>query len=378
VAKIKALILPTPASLGYRMPAEWEPHAATWIAWPHNRTDWPGKFTTVLWAYAEIVRNLARVERVNILVNDESAEINARAVLVIANVLPKTAFEPASPSGNVSFWRIPTNRSWLRDTGPSFVKRDARGKEAKAALGAVSWRFNAWAKYNDWKRDVHVSGAVAGFTRALTWQPEIEVRGKPWPVVLEGGSIEVNGRGTLLTTEECLLSDVQQRNPGATRAQLEQVFADYLGIGKVIWLGQGITGDDTHGHVDDISRFVAPNVVITAYEPDTTDANHEPLRENFRQLKKSTDQGGKPLRILKLPMPAPIYFDGQRLPASYANFCIANRLVLVPVFNDANDRIALNIIAEALPSRTVVGIYCGDFVLGLGTLHCMTQQQPAI
>ncbi|HWS96169.1 MAG TPA: agmatine deiminase family protein, partial [Candidatus Methylomirabilis sp.] len=206
----------------------------------------------------------------------------------------------------------------------------------------------------------------------------IEVRGKPWPVVLEGGSIEVNGRGTLLTTEECLLSDVQQRNPGATRAQLEQVFADYLGIGKVIWLGQGITGDDTHGHVDDISRFVAPNVVITAYEPDTTDANHEPLRENFRQLKKSTDQGGKPLRVLKLPMPAPIYFDGQRLPASYANFCIANRLVLVPVFNDANDRIALNIIAEALPSRTVVGIYCGDFVLGLGTLHCMTQQQPAI
>src|SRR3974390_380554 len=189
MAKKPATLVQTPASLGYRMPAEWEPHAATWIAWPHNRTDWPGNFPTGLWAYAEIVRNLARVERVNILVNDESAEITARAVLVIANVVPKTAFEPGSPSGNVSFWRIPTNRGWLRDTGPSFVKRDARGKEAKAALGAASWRFNAWAKYNDWKRDVHVSGIIAGFTKALAWQPEIEVKGKPWRVILEGGHI---------------------------------------------------------------------------------------------------------------------------------------------------------------------------------------------
>jgi len=197
-------------------------------------------------------------------------------------------------------------------------------------------------------------------------------------VVLEGGSIDVNGRGTLLTTEECLLSDIQARNPGATRAQLEKVFADYLGTRKVIWLGGGIAGDDTHGHVDDISRFVAPNVVVTAYEPDTSDANHEPLRENFLHLRRSTDQDGKPLQVVKLPMPAPVSFGGQRLPASYANFYIANRLVLVPVFNDANDRVALNILAEAFPGRTIVPIYCGDFVLGLGTLHCMTQQQPLI
>jgi agmatine deiminase len=195
--------------------------------------------------------------------------------------------------------------------------------------------------------------------------------------VLEGGSIDVNGRGTLLTTEECLLSEVQQRNPGVSREQLEKIFVDYLGIRKVIWLGSGIAGDDTHGHVDDISRFVAPNVVITAYEPDTSEDNHAPLLDNYRRLTKSTDQAGTPLRVIKLRMPTPVYFDGQRLPASYANFYIANRLVLVPVFNDPNDRVALNVIADALPGRTVVGIYCGDFILGLGALHCMTQQQPA-
>ena len=226
--------------------------------------------------------------------------------------------------------------------------------------------------------DAPISSELGRRLEVPTWQPEVEVDGEQRRVVLEGGSIDVNGRGTLLTTEECLLSEVQQRNPGVSREQLEQLFADYLGAQKVIWLGRGIAGDDTHGHVDDISRFVAPNVVVTAYEPDTSDPNHEPLRENFLQLKKSTDQSGRPLKVVKLPMPAPVFFNGQRLPASYANFYIANRLVLVPVFNDANDRIALNILAEVFPGRTVVGIYCGDFILGLGTLHCMTQQQPAV
>ena len=367
-----------PATLGYRMPAEWEPHAATWIAWPHNRADWPGKFAPIPWVYAEIVRHLARVEHVNILVNDEKAEVAARAVLVTAEVLPKQDIEPGSTSGSVRFWHIPTNRGWLRDTGPSFVKRDSRGGPKRAVLGAVSWRFNAWAKYNDWKRDATVAAEISRITRAAALHPEVVIEGKPRRIVLEGGSIDVNGRGTLLTTEECLLSDVQVRNPGTSRAQMEEVFADYLGIRKVIWLGRGIAGDDTHGHVDDISRFVAPNVVLTAYEPDTSDVNHEPLRDNFRQLTKSTDQSGKPLRVVQLPLPAPIRFDGQRLPASYANFYIANRLVIVPVFNDANDRVALDIIAGAFPERTVVGIYCGDFILGLGALHCMTQQQPYV
>ncbi len=359
------------------MPGEWEPHAATWIAWPHNRTDWPGKFAPVPWVYVEIIRNLARVEQVNILVNNDAAEASARDVLVAADVLPKHCVEPGTRSGNVNFWHLPTNRGWLRDTGPTFVKRDARGSSRKASLGAVSWRFNAWSKYNDWKRDAPVSATIARATKATTWQPEIELSGKPWRVVLEGGSIDVNGRGTLLTTEECLLSDVQARNPGATRAQLEHVFADHLGVSKVIWLGRGIAGDDTHGHIDDISRFVAPNVVVSAYESDPSDGNYEPLRENFLQLRKSTDQSGNPFQVVKLPMPAPVSFAGQRLPASYANFYIANRLVLVPVFNDANDRVALNILADVFPDRTIVGIYCGDFVLGLGTLHCMTQQQPA-
>jgi agmatine deiminase len=359
------------------MPAEWEPHSATWIAWPHNRTDWPGKFAAIPWVYAEIVRNLARVEQVRILVDDEKSEAAARATLVSAGVLPSKSIDPGAPSGNIFFWRIPTNRGWVRDTGPSFVKRDG-SKLGKAALGAVCWRFNAWAKYNDWKRDAPVSSEIGRITRATIWHPEIEIAGQKHRVILEGGSIDVNGRGTLLTTEECLLSDVQARNPGASRAQMEQVFAEYLGVKKVIWLGRGIAGDDTHGHVDDISRFVAHNVVLTAYEPDTSDINHEPLRENFRRLSRSADQSGKPLRVVKLPLPAPIHFDGQRLPASYANFYVANRLVIVPVFNDANDRVALDIIADAFSSRTVVGIYSGDFILGLGALHCMTQQQPAI
>ena len=378
MAKTQTQLQQTPTSLGYRVPAEWEPHEATWIAWPHNRSDWPGKFAPIPWVYAEIVRNLARVERVNILVNDEAAEAKARAVLVTAEVLPKSTEAPGARGVNVKFWRIPTNRAWMRDSGPIFVRRGTRASSDLPRLAATAWRFNAWAKYNDWKRDAPISSELGRQLCIPTWQPEIEVDGKLRRVVLEGGSIDVNGRGTLLTTEECLLSKIQQRNPGVSREQLEQLFADYLGVRKVIWLGRGITGDDTHAHVDDISRFVAPNVVVTAYEPDTSDSNHEPLRENFLQLKKSSDQSGRKLNVMKLPMPTPVFFNGQRLPASYANFYIANRLVLVPVFNDANDRIALNILSEAFPGRTVVGIYCGDFILGLGTLHCMTQQQPAV
>ena len=377
-----------PAALGYRMPAEWEPHAATWLAWPHNRSDWPGKFEAIPWIYAEIVRHLARVERVEIVVNDEAAERKAREVLVRSHVLPERAIDAgkrqprdgrgntAHHAGNIRFWQIPTNRGWLRDSGPIFLRRDARKGELPA-VAATAWRFNAWAKYNDWKLDAPVGAEIARRLRVPVWEPELRLNSEHHHrVVLEGGSIDVNGRGTLITTEECLLSEVQQRNPGVAREHLEELFADYLGVEKVIWLERGIAGDDTHGHVDDIARFVGPRTVVTAYEPDPADPNHEPLSDNFRWLKKSSDQAGNPLKVIKLPMPAPVYFEGQRLPASYANFYIANKLVLVPVFGDAQDRVALNVLSTVFPDREVVGVYCRDFIWGLGALHCMTQQQP--
>jgi agmatine deiminase len=371
------LLTQTPAALGYRMPAEWEPHAATWIAWPHNREDWPGKFESIPWVYAEIVRHLSRVEQVNILVADEEREAEARSVLIRAHVLPGSAAKHGSRLRNLTFVRLPTNRVWTRDSGPIFIRRKRSRRDGLPSVAATAWRFNAWAKYDDWQLDAAVSAEIANSLHVPAWKPMAHQDGKPHRVVLEGGSIDVNGRGTLLTTEECLLSQVQQRNPGVSRAELEEMFAAYLGVTKVIWLGKGIAGDDTHGHVDDISRFIGPSTVVTAYEPDRSDPNYEPLRDNYRKLTASTDQSGRRLRVVKLPMPAPVYFQGQRLPASYANFYIANKLLLVPVFNDPNDRVALDLLAKLLPGREVVGIYCGDFIWGLGALHCMTQQQPA-
>jgi agmatine deiminase len=352
----------TPASLGYRMPAEWSPHAATWLGWPHNKTDWPGKFQPVPWVYAEIVRHLARHERVEILVNDARAEEQARSVLQKANAF----------SHNVSFRRALTNRGWMRDSAPIFVKNLNTTPNAHA-VAAVNWSFNAWAKYPDWRDDERASESIVKWAGVPSWRPQVNGR----RVVLEGGSIDTNGRGLLLSTEECLLSDVQCRNPGISREQLERVLADYLGIERVIWLERGIAGDDTHGHVDDISRFVAEDTVITAVEPNTNDENHEPLRRNFERLKRATDVNGRKLRIIEMPMPAPVVFKGRRLPASYANFYIANGVVLVPVFNDCNDRVALNRLADVFSSRDIIPIYCGDLIWGLGAIHCMTQQQPS-
>jgi len=331
----------------WRMPAEWEPHQATWLAWPHERSDWPGKFAPIPWVYGEIVRRLARVERVRILVQDAALEKSARRVLT----------KCAADLSAVEFLRWPTNRSWTRDYSPIFV-RNGQGK-----VGITNWLFNGWAKYDHWRDDNRIPCRVAKKYKTQEFEPGI---------VLEGGSIDVNGAGLLLTTEECLLSEsVQVRNPGLGRADLERYFADYLGVRQTIWLKRGIAGDDTHGHIDDLARFVDEKTVVIAAEDDSSDANYEPLRENLKLLRRTG------LRVVTLPMPAPVYFDGQRLPASYANFYIANGLVLVPTFNDPNDRVALNTLAKLFPSRDVVGIYCGDLVLGLGTLHCMTMQQPA-
>jgi agmatine deiminase len=345
-----------PADQGWRLPAEWEPHDATWIAWPHNRDDWPGKFGAIPWVYAEIVRHLHRSEPVHVLVNDAESERRAAGVLRRADI----------DLHRVRFFRVRTNRVWTRDYGPIFLT----GPEGVAL---TDWHFNAWAKYPDWQDDDAVPAQLAAALGLRSWQPAVGGQ----RVVLEGGAIDGNGAGLLLTSEECLLSPVQERNPGLTRQDYERVFADYLGVRKVLWLGRGIAGDDTHGHIDDLARFVAPRTVVAVVEDDPADANYQPLRENLERLRGMTDLEGRPLEVVPLPPPPLVTFRGQRLPASYANFYIANSRVLVPTFNDPADCKALGILAELFPRRTVVGIPAVDLVWGLGTLHCLTQQQPA-
>lgn len=342
-----------------RMPAEWEAHAATWIAWPHQHEDWPDRFAPIPWVYVEIVRHLVRGvrgERVRIVAL-EPQQVQARAMLERAGV----------DLSRVEFLPFATDRAWLRDSGALFV-RDEGGRRV-----ALDWHYNAWAKYDNWHADDRLPEQMAGRLGVERIQPTCRGR----RVVLEGGSIDGNGAGLLLTTEECLLSPVQARNPGLTREDMDAVFAEYLGAEKVLWLGRGIAGDDTHGHVDDLARFVGPGTVVAVAEDDPGDENYEPLRENLERLRGMIDQVGRPLEVVTLPMPAPIFFEGQRLPASYANFYVANHAVLVPTFNDARDREALATLAERFPGREVVGIHAGDLVWGLGTLHCLTQQEPA-
>ena len=345
----------SPWSLGYRMPAEWEPHEGTLLGWPHERTDWPGKFAPIPWAFAEIVRHLSRVERVFLLVESRAAESRVKTILQKSH----------ADLENVRFLRIATDRGWMRDSGPICVKN-------ASDIAFNHFVFNGWAKYANHKKDAQVVPRANQSLRRQLFSPEHRGR----RVVLEGGSIDVNGLGTLLTTEECLQSKIQERNPGFDKGDYERIFRDYFGVTNVLWLKNGIAGDDTHGHVDDLTRFVNPTTVVTIVENDPADRNYTALQENLNLLRSMKDQDGKPLRVEVLPMPAPVFFNGQRLPASYANFYVANKLVLVPVFNDANDRVALNTLGKLLPDREVVGIYCRDLVLGLGTIHCMTQQLP--
>jgi agmatine deiminase len=355
--RVAAVAEPTPFDQGFWMPAEWEHHEATWLGWPHEQTDWPGKFPAIPWAYAEIVRLLSRVERVHLLVESGSAQSKVRAILK----------KSGANLDAVRFLRVPTDRGWMRDSGPICVKN------SKNEVAYTHWQFNGWAKYSNHKRDAVAVTKANKTLKHHAWQPMHKGR----RVVLEGGSIDVNGRGSLLTTEECLLSTTQERNPGFTREDYAQVFRTYLGATHVLWLRNGIAGDDTHGHVDDLARFVNPTTIVAVVEDNPADVNYNPLRENLALLRSMKDTDGRPFRIETLPMPAPIFFDGQRLPASYANFYIANKLVIVPTFNDPNDRVALNILASLFPGRGVVGIACRDLVLGLGTLHCLTQQQPS-
>lgn len=339
------------------MPAEWEPQEGVLLCFPHTGRDWPGKWGAVVWAFVEFIRIAAQRQRVFLVVADAAHRDRVTAMLERAH----------ADLGQITFIEQRTNRSWMRDSGPIVVE-GAEGREA------LHFGFSGWAKYPNHRLDRLLPPVVAA---ALDLPVRPVVRGGR-PVVLEGGSIDVNGRGTLLTTEECLLDPtIQIRNPGFTRADYESVFAEELGVTSTVWLGNGIAGDDTHGHVDDLARFTDPQTIVTVVEADPADPNYEPLQDNLRRLREMTDQDGRPLRIVTLPMPAPVRFADQRLPASYANFYIANQQVLVPTFNDPNDRHALNTLAGLFPDRAVVGIDCSDLVLGLGTLHCMTQQQPA-
>lgn len=339
------------------MPAEWESHEATWLGWPHNASDWPGKIAAIHFVYGEIVKKIAVGEIVRIIVNDEKHEAKARGIL------NKVGVDPTA----VEFFRIPTDRGWTRDFGPIFV-RDGN----KTAI--AGFKFNAWAKYDDYKKDTKVAEKLAKKLK----KEYLPVRHDDKPFVLEGGAIDVNGRGTLITTEECLLDEeVQVRNPGVTRKEYEKILRESLGATNVLWLNKGIAGDDTHGHVDDLCRFVNEKTVVLCREDDPSDANYDLLEENRERLEGFKLENGSKVQTEFLPMPAPLYYRGQRLPASYANFLITNAAVLVPTFNDPKDRTALGILAEFFPERSVVGIHAVDLVWGLGTLHCLSQQQPA-
>ncbi len=349
----------TPAQLGFHYPAEWERHAATWIGWPHNVSDWPGKFGPVPWAFGEMVRAISRGERVRILVKDARHEAAAR------RVLGKLALD----LGQLDLIRVPTNRGWTRDFGPFFVRH---AKRTEAAI--LDYRFNGWAKYDDWKLDDAVPGKMARRFKHKLFPVTYGER----TVVLEGGGLDVNGRGSLLTTEECFLDQkVQCRNPGLSRSDMNRVYRDYLGAGNVLWFGRGIAGDDTHGHVDDLARFVNPTTLVLVQEKNPQDANYRPLAENWERVQAMRLEDGSRVEAIPLPMPAPVVFNGQRLPASYANFYISNAAVLVPTFNDPNDRVALGTLAELITDRPVIGLHALDLVWGLGTLHCLTREEPA-
>jgi agmatine deiminase len=364
----------TPAALGYSMPAEWEKHEATWLGWPHNETDWPDKLDTIRWVYGEMVRKISQGEIMRILIRHEAERKLAASYLKRAGCDLK----------QVQFVMHPTNRGWTRDSGPIFVRRKARspgfsrsGNRLKAELptetAIVHFHFNAWAKYDDWQKDRKVPETAARLLKKPLFNAEFNGR----DFVIEGGGIDVNGRGTLLTTEECYLHPkVQIRNPGMTRGQYDETLKKYLGVTNVLWLRNGPVGDDTHGHIDDICRFVNRKTLVLIKETNRKDINFKPLAENWDRIRDLRLEDGSKPEVVPLPMPAPIFYDGSRLPASYANFYICNACVIVPTFNDPNDRIALGILGDLFKDRPVVGIHAVDLVLGFGSLHCLTQQQP--
>ena len=342
----------TPRLLNFHMPAEWEKQEAIWLTWPHNEETWPGKVKVVENVYVRFIGALHTGQKINLLVKDKAMEQRVKRMLQQANIT----------LSQILFYHISTVDSWIRDYGPTFV---VNRKEKKLAM--VKWVFNAWGnKYDDLKEDNHAPMTLNKSLTLPMFEPGI---------VLEGGSIDVNGEGTVLTTEQCLLN--KNRNPRLTKRQIEQYLKDFLGCSKVLWLKEGIVGDDTDGHIDDIARFVSPDTVLCAYEDDPEDGNYPMLKENYDLLQKMTDQYGKKLKIIKLPMPGVVATD-RRWPASYANFYIGNSAVVVPIFGTGYDTKALDIIQKCFPDRKVVGINCRDVVEGFGTLHCLSQQMPSV
>ena len=341
----------------YRLPAEWEPHGATWLAWPRNVSDWPGKFPGIRRVYREIASHISESEKVKIIVDPRGARKRAEGFLREGSV----------DLADVEFHECPTDRSWIRDSGPFFA-RDGSGE-----LSVLDFGFNGWAKYPDWENDDMVPGFVAETLGLDSESPS----GFGKKIILEGGSIDVNGKGSLVTTRQCLLSaDKQARNPSFEKSDYEAVFSEYFGATNVLWLNGGIEGDDTNGHVDDICRFTGPATVVLSLEDNPEDPNYRPLRENLEILKDLRLEDGGKIEIVPLPMPLPLFFDGERLPATYTNFYVSNEKVLVPVYNDPKDREALGILSELFPERDVVGIDCVDLVWGFGAIHCMTKEEP--
>jgi agmatine deiminase len=340
-----------------RFPAEWEDQQGILLCFPNNGNDWPGKYEAIQWAFIEFIKKVAIYETVFLVVADEKLKEKVNGML-----------ERAFVNGdNISFIIQKTNRSWMRDSGPIVIKN---GEEREA----LNFNFNGWAKYKNYMLDKHVPTKVAQFLDI----PLTQVRYKGKPVIVEGGAIDSNGKGTLLTSEECLMHpDIQVRNPNFTKEDYEAVFKEYLGITNVIWLGNGIEGDDTHGHIDDLCRFINEDTIVTIIETNTEDKNYHPLQDNLKRLQSAKLENGKSPIIVALPMPKRLDFEDLRLPASYANFLILNKCVLVPTFNDPNDRKALNILAECFPDREIIGISAIDLIWGFGTLHCLSQQIPA-
>lgn len=342
----------------FRMPAEWERHEATYLAWPHNSQDWPGKFQAIPWVFGEMIRHLVVGERVKLLVQSEERRARVEKLLTRIGVDVR----------RVEFLPVDSDRGWMRDCAPAFVHAD------DGSVAAVEFAFNGWAKYENWRKDVQ----VGPFLAQQAGMRSVKAMWKDRQVVLEGGGIDVNGKGSLLTTEECLLDpETQVRNPGIAREDYEGVFREYLGVTNVIWLGHGIAGDDTHGHVDDLCRFVSEDTVVLCHEEHPQDENYHALQENGERLMNARLEDGGRLDVVRLPMPMPLFFDGVRLPASYANFYIGNEAVLVPTFNDSKDRVALGILGELFPDRRVVGIHAVDLVWGFGTVHCLSHEEPA-